>query len=539
MAVLPFAPMAVVFDFDGTLTRPEALDFLVIRKQIGCPAGMGILEFIDGLESPGEKEKATKALQAFEMEAAALSHPNPGAQELVAYLKRRSIPMAVVTRNDLASLKRALENFDSVSYSDFTSVVTRDDPYPPKPDPAPVAAAISALGVEPGKTVVVGDFVYDIHSGQRAGAYAVLLDHGLKPMGPDCRPDHTIHHLSEMIKIFDQHAPLKGGKLPSRVLESLLSRFGFQDPSVIVNPGIGEDTAAVDIAEGQVLVLTSDPITFATDSAGRYAVLVNANDIATSGARPQWLLTALLFPVNTTCAQVEKVMHDLSETCREHGITLCGGHTEITDAVSRPVITGTMAGTVDREKLIEKNKMEKGHHIFLTKGVCVEGTAIMAREFGDRLTPDPLSLEELEQSKGFLSHISVLEEARIAARIPGVSAMHDVTEGGLASAVAELSAAGGHKVLIQMDKIPVYDQTRKICRAFGLDPLGLIGSGSLLICCDEESSPNLAQELEKAGVSATKIGVVGEKGGGVAAQSGGRPADWPVFEVDEITRLFG
>jgi hydrogenase maturation factor len=332
--------------------------------------------------------------------------------------------------------------------------------------------------------------------------------------------------------------PLAMGKLPHDILEAFLDRLNFQDPSVLVHARVGEDTAAMDIETAEVLVLKSDPITFVTDSIGHYAVLINANDIATSGADPRWLLTTLLFPIGSTASDVWQVMGDLESVCRQWNITLCGGHTEITDAVTRPVVVGMLAGTVAKDDLIDKQSMRQGDQVLLTKAVAVEGTAIIAREFKEQLIARGMAAADIDICSRFLNEISVLEEASIARRFDGVHGMHDVTEGGLATALEELSFAGGHKIRVHMETIPMFPQTEKICRLFDINPMGLIGSGSLLICCQSDTSERLMVSIAEAGIGVTCIGEVLAAGRGIEALEEGRPADWPRFKVDEISRLF-
>jgi len=267
-------------------------------------------------------------------------------------------------------------------------------------------------------------------------------------------------------------------------------------------------------------------------------VLVNANDIATAGAAPRWLLTTLLFPVGSTPSFIWSVVRELEEFCRKWNITLCGGHTEITDAVSRPVVCGMMAGNVRKRDLIDKRRMRPGDRVLLTKAAAVEGTALIAREFGSRLRTLGLTASEIRSGRAYLDRISILPEAGRAARCPGTSAMHDVTEGGIATALEELSSAGGFRMRVHLDRIPVFPETRRICRLLGVHPLGLIGSGSLLICCRPKHSQRLEEDLHRWGIQVTCIGEVAEKGSGVQAFRGGRPARWPRFEVDEIARLF-
>ncbi len=547
-----FCIKAVLFDFDGTLTKPDALDFSVIREAISCPADMPILEFIESLPTAEQRDKAFFKLRAFELQAAAKSEPNPGSEELIPWLRSKKLRVGIISRNSLPSVERALQNFKTVGISDFDLIISRDDPIKPKPSPDGVLSAARQMGIEPENILLVGDFVFDIRAGKQAGAMTVFLDNDADIHPESEMPkfkrearqasisesDYTVSCLAEIRDIVRLRIPLPAGKFPNELLKGALERFSFDDPSVLINPGIGEDIAAVTVKGEEVLVLKSDPITFATDSIGHYAVLINANDIATSGAIPRWMLTTLLFPCGTTASEIFGVMQDLKDVCTEWGITLCGGHTEITDAVTRPVVTGMLAGTVAEKHLIDKRNMRQGDKVLLTKGVSVEGTSIIAREFGDRLEELGMPVSEIEICKAFLSHISILKEAEIARQSPGTSAMHDITEGGLSTALMELSIAGNHKIQADMDSIPIFPQTGEICRLFQIDPLGLIGSGSLLICCRENSCEELIRRIRNAGIAVTCIGEVTEQGQGIKALKQGSPVKWPEFEVDEITRLF-
>jgi len=533
-----FQVKAVLFDFDGTLSEPGALDFGAIRRAIDCPAGRPILEYIENLGDPQQQRRLTAELVRLEIEAAEKSVPNPGAQEIVSYLREKGLKVGIISRNGRGAILRALQNFAHLSVVDFDLIVSRDDPVRPKPNAEGVLLAAAKFGVRPGELLMVGDFIFDIQAGQSAGAVTVLLDNRAEPVAVEPESDFTIAGLLDLKRVVRLGLPLSPGKLPNELLGDFLDGVIGPDPSILVLPGIGEDTAAVDVAGEEVIVLKSDPITFVADSIGRYAVLINANDIATSGARPRWFLTSLLFPCETTPSQIRQVMLEIEAVCRQRGIVLCGGHTEITDAVLRPVVTGMLVGTVAAKDLLEKRNIAEGDLILLTKAAGVEGTAIIAAEFAGRLAGLGLSAAEIEACRDFLSSISVLEEARIAAGSPGVVAMHDVTEGGLATALVELSIAGGHEIHVDMDAIPVYAETRRICRLLKLDPLGLIGSGSLLICCRKEAAADLLQRIQAAGIRASAIGATGAEGSGVKATRQGRPVEWPSFEVDEITRLY-
>ena len=252
-----------------------------------------------------------------------------------------------------------------------------------------------------------------------AGAVAVQWRKAGTPDSPGSVADFSSGDLKQLNRLIRMGVPLPAGKLPNDLLKELLDEFTFEDPALLINPGVGEDIAAVDVAREEVLVLKSDPITFATDAIGQYAVLVNANDIATAGALPRWLLTTLLFPVGSTPSLIWSIVSELREFCRMWGITLCGGHTEITDAVTRPVVCGMMAGSVRKRDLIDKRRMRPGDRVLLTKAAAVEGTAIIARELGSRLRKLGMSAEKIESCRAYLDRISIIPEARQAARCPG------------------------------------------------------------------------------------------------------------------------
>jgi HAD superfamily hydrolase (TIGR01509 family) len=534
----PFRLNAVLFDFDGTLTQPGSLDFSVIKRELGCSLEMPVLEFIERIDDPEERHAAFEKLERFEKDGAIHSVPNPGAENLLSHIRSNGLPVGLITRNSLESIETSLANFQNTQLSDFDVIITRDDPVLPKPSAEGILLAARKLDIDPRTILMVGDYIFDIEAGKRAGAVTVLLDSNKDLDKTTMEMDFTISNLSEIESIIRMGIPLEQGKLPNEMLEIFLSRFQVKDPKLLIRPGVGEDIAAADISQEEVLILKSDPITFATDAIGKYAVAVNANDLATAGAAPRWFITTLLFPVGSTGSRIWHVMKELNEVSQKFGITLCGGHTEITDAVTRPVVVGSLAGTVVKNKMIDKSNLRKGDKLLLTKSVAVEGTAIIAREFEKDLSVKGFKESEIVACKEFIEHISIVEEAGIACKTGGVSAMHDVTEGGLATAVTELSIAGRHQIKIEMENIPIFEQTHRLCRAFGLAPLGLIGSGSLLICCRPEMKDPLLQAIRNAGISAACIGEVMGRGDGVVAWEGTRPVEWPRFEVDELARLF-
>ena len=333
--------------------------------------------------------------------------------------------------------------------------------------------------------------------------------------------------------------PLPLGKLPPELLAKLLARAPLRDPRVLVGPGLGLDCAVIDLGE-RLLVLKSDPITFLTEQAGWYLVHVNANDIACTGATPRWLLLTLLLPEGrATETAVRAVFQDVFDACEEAGISVIGGHTEITHGLDRTILSGTLIGEVARERLVTPRGACPGDRILVTKGVPIEGTAILAREFRGKLD-DVLSEAELQRAAGFLYDpgISILRDARLATNGGKVTAMHDPTEGGLSSAVCELAVASGTSVAIDREAVPVPELSSRICAALGLDPLATIASGALLLTAPAPDAHTIQSELQAEGIRCAEIGYVEQGAPAVWLETpeGREALPWPVR--DEIARLF-
>jgi hydrogenase maturation factor len=335
----------------------------------------------------------------------------------------------------------------------------------------------------------------------------------------------------------DPNAILPLGKLPVELLASLLQNAPLGDPRVLYGPGIGMDCAVIDPGGPNLLVLKSDPITFATDEIGWYAVQVNANDIATTGAAPRWMLATLLLPEGgATPALVEKIGAQLFSACSDAGIALVGGHTEVTHGVDHPILIGALLGEVARERLVTPRGIRPGDRVMLTKGIPIEATAILARELPERLA-GALTPQEIEQAAGFLKDpgISVLRDAQVALAAGRVTAMHDPTEGGLASALWEMAEAGQVSLRIDRAAIPMPPLAAKVCRAAGIDPLAAIASGALLFTADPQDADVIRTALEAAGIPCSEIGTVES---GIVQVLQDDLTLLPRPQRDEIARLF-
>jgi hydrogenase maturation factor len=320
------------------------------------------------------------------------------------------------------------------------------------------------------------------------------------------------------------------GKLPAAELKRFLATLEPCDPAVIVGGAVGEDAAVLDLGAEDLLVAKTDPITFATEDAGRYLVAVNSNDLATTGAEPRWLLVTALLPEGASAELVAGVFESLRLACDEAGISLVGGHTEMTVNLNRPVLVGCLLGTVPRHRLLRTSGARPGDAVLLAGGVAIEGTAILAREHAALLRRRGVDEETIERAAGWLRRpgISVLPAARLLRSLEGIHAMHDPTEGGVVTALEEIAEAAGCGLRIDLDAIPVLEESRRIAQALGLDPLGLLASGALLAALAPEAVEEALARLAQAGIPAAVIGRV-------TSPDEGSPL--PRFARDELARF--
>ena len=328
------------------------------------------------------------------------------------------------------------------------------------------------------------------------------------------------------------------GKLNANLLDELVSSIKKKDPRVIVGPKVGEDAAVIDIGD-KYLLSTTDPITFTSYKIGWYTVNVNANDIATMGGTPKWLLVSILLPENKTdSALVKEIFRDIENAADELGIDICGGHTEITKGLDRPIVSGHMLGEVDKDKLVTNSHATVGDEIILTKGIAIEGMALLAREREKELS-GKYGKMFVERVQAFLHDpgISVVAEAHLANQAADIRAMHDPTEGGLATGLYELTRASNTGVVIYEDMIHLLDETRILCSEYKLDPLGVIASGALLIVVDPDDRDAVLSKLVQNDIACSVIGKMTDKEDGLKIIADGEERELPFFEVDEIARV--
>ncbi|HBO85267.1 MAG TPA: hydrogenase expression/formation protein [Deltaproteobacteria bacterium] len=332
---------------------------------------------------------------------------------------------------------------------------------------------------------------------------------------------------------------LPAGKLPIKILERFLKQYAAFDESVVVGPGIGLDAAVIK-PQGGYLIAKTDPITFVSEDIGLYAININANDIAAMGGVPKWFLATILLPEGrATINMAEGIFAQLSDACKKLDISFCGGHTEITSGILRPIVIGQMLGEAGGKGIITAAGARTGDNIIITKGIAIEAVSIMAREMEKELAVR-FGQRFVSRCKNFIKYpgIGVLKDSMIAVRYGRVNAMHDPTEGGIAAGLNELAIASKAGIIIDRDKIPVFPECKRLCDYFGINPLGAIASGSLLISAPPEDSKRIITNLKKNGIKAVIIGRVVDKKYGVNIRENNRLKPMKVFERDEITRIF-
>ncbi len=296
---------------------------------------------------------------------------------------------------------------------------------------------------------------------------------------------------------------LKVGKVPENVLKrSVFKQIHTKREEIVLGAGVGEDCAAAKLAEDEIFVISTDPITGTAQDIGNLAIHITLNDLASSGAEPVGVMLTILLPEGSEEAELKTMMRQVEEGCAKANVQIMGGHTEVTKAVNQPIISVCGVGKAKEGKLVSTAGARPGHDIVITKWIGLEGTSIIAKEKeAELLTRYPAHL--IESAKNFDGYLSVLPEAALAVQ-SGVSAMHDVTEGGIFGALWEMAESSGVGLEIDLKKIPVKQETIEVCEFFGINPYELISSGSMLMATADGN--HLVRELEKGGIHAVVVG---------------------------------
>jgi hydrogenase expression/formation protein HypE len=298
---------------------------------------------------------------------------------------------------------------------------------------------------------------------------------------------------------------LPAGKVPPKILEEVIFNYlGAKRREVVVGPSFGVDGAAIKIGD-KSLIISMDPITGALNRIGWLAVNINANDIATFGVQPAFFSSCLLLPEDSSEEAVETICKQIDRGARKLGIAVTGGHSEVTPNLRFPIIVGCCMGIAEKEHYVTTRGAEPGNVLILTKSVGMEGTAILAADRHAQLSGE-LEESALKKAEDFFKNISVVKEALLVFQTGHVTAMHDPTEGGVAGGIHELADASRVGFKVHEEKIPIAEETTRICRFFQIDPLQLIASGSLLIAAEKGHVDTILGALKKNNIVASVIG---------------------------------
>ena len=327
--------------------------------------------------------------------------------------------------------------------------------------------------------------------------------------------------------------PLADGKLPPELLGRLLA-YTSRAPELVISAQPGEDAAVA--AGAPTLVLTADPITFTADRIGSYVVAVNANDIVAMGGRPVYLTTTLLLAPGATEDDVERIFADVASACRRAGMLWVGGHTEVTPVVRRTVICGQAVGFLSGRPL-STGGARAGDLLCMSKWVGLEGSATIAQE-RPREAEQVLGVRGYREVLGWLESpgISIVEEGRALGGI-ALSAGHDPTEGGIAMGIQEMCLRSGLGARVSAASLPIREETRLLCRRFGMDPLGLLSSGVFLFTAAPQAAEEACRILRARGIPACSIGEMLEPGEGVWLDREGARSPLRSSAQDEIVKL--
>lgn len=327
---------------------------------------------------------------------------------------------------------------------------------------------------------------------------------------------------------------MKVGKVSETILKrSVFKQIRTLREEVLIGPGVGEDCAAMELKSDEVFVISTDPITGTSKDIGTLAIQITANDLASSGAEPVGVMLTVLLPENIEEADIREMMAQVEAACERFHVQVMGGHTEVTRAVNQPVISVAGVGKVKKDCMVTTAGAKPGQDILVTKWLGIEGTSIIAKEKEKELL-SRFPKDFVESAKGFDTWISVLPEAAVAVE-HGVSAMHDVTEGGIYGALWEIAEASGIGLEIDLKAIPFRQETIEICEYLGLNPYYLISSGSMLMAAD--NGHDLVRALKKAGISATVIGKA-VKGTAKRILNGGEEAFLERPRTDELYKIY-
>ncbi|MCM8818369.1 MAG: HAD-IA family hydrolase [Candidatus Omnitrophica bacterium] len=537
----------VIFDFDGTLVNSE-IDFKKIKEKILNEAvkenlkipseQLPILELIEKIKNFNKKKgrdfyiKAHKILKEEEIKSAVKTKPKKDVLKVLNNLRENKIKIGIITRNCKEVVINVIKKFSIP----FDVVLTRDDVYKVKPEPYHIKKCLVKLGLKKNEVILVGDHFFDIKAAKRLNikSIGVLSEYIKEEDFLKEGADFVLEEFEDLEYIIG----IKGfssGKLPNRFLKYLLSKYTIKDETVLIGPGVGIDCAILKIKDDTIFAKT-DPITLTWQDIGFYLVNINLNDISVMGGIPEYFSTILLFPENITFPEIEHIFSQINEECRKYNIKWIGGHTEILSNIKAHIASGFLMGSKIRH--FKRKEIKIGDIIFLVKEIGIEASSIIVREKYEFLK-NYFSEKYLKKIKNSIKNpgISIYREAKILWENFDIKYMHDPTEGGISTALYEISEAKNIGILIEIKKLKFYPPTIKLCKIFNLDPYGIISSGCIVGILDKKDINDFVNFCQNRKIKFEIIGkVIEEKG--VYYFKNHKKVEFPKFEKDEINKLF-
>jgi len=534
----------VIFDFDGTIVE-LSIDFKRIRERILNEAkkrklkipkkNYPVLELLEKIKELNKKEgkdfysTGHKILKEEEIRACKKTKPKEGVLELLKKLKENGIKIGIITRNCKDVVFEVVNKFNIP----YDVILTRDDVEKVKPDPFHIKKTLEKLNLKKEDVLIAGDHPFDVRCGKKLNLITcgILSEYTRKEDFIKEKADFILEDIREIEYI----AGLKGflpGKLPNKFLRYLLEKYTSKD--IFVSPGIGIDCAIFKFDERYVYAKT-DPITLTSKDIGFYLVNINVNDISVMGGVPLYFLCCLFFPEGTKFNEIEYVFSHISKECKKFNIKWIGGHTEIIPDIKNVIAVGFTIG-----KKIKKLKFEKvisGDIVFLVKEIGIEGASIIAREKYEDLKKH-FSEKYLDKVKNSIKNpgISVFKEAKNLWENLKIKYMHDPTEGGISTALYEISESKNIGILVDLKKLRFYKPVVEFCKILNLNPLGIISSGCIVGITAKKYEKKLIDFCKKNRIKVEIIGkVIKEKG--VFYKENDKIEKLPKFQRDEINRL--
>ena len=534
----------VIFDFDGTIVE-LSIDFKKIKEKILNEAkkrklkiprkNYPILELLEKIKKLNKEEGEEfylighKILREEEIKACEKTNPKEGAVELLKRLKENGIKVGIITRNCKDVVYNVVNKFNIP----YDVILTRDDVEKVKPDPLHIKKILEKLNLKKKDVLIVGDHPFDVRCGKKLNLITcgILSEYTNQEDFIKEKADFILDDIKEIEYIVG----LKGfpsGKIPNKFLKYLLEKYTSKD--ILISPGIGIDCAIFKFNDKYVFAKT-DPITLTSKDIGFYLVNINVNDISVMGGVPLYFLCCLFFPEGTKFNEIEYVFSQISKECKKFNIKWIGGHTEIIPEIKNVIAVGFTIGK--KIKKIEFEKVIPEDIVFLVKEIGIEGASIIAREKYEDLKKR-FSEKYLEKVKNSIKNpgISVYKEAKKLWENIKIKYMHDPTEGGISTALYEISESKNIGILVDFKKLRFYKPVIKFCEILNLNPLGIISSGCIVGIIGKRYEKKLIDFCKKNRIKIEIIGrVIEEKG--VFYEIDDKMKKLPKFQRDEINKL--